>query len=236
MNEFNENSGGQDGEEADAVKVANQEALDSLPEMGRLEAVLFLAKEPVSSRKLSQLAGLTDGTQARSLIRQLNRQLDQCGRAFTIQMVAGGFQIRTRPAFDTWLSRIGNAPQAIRLSAPAMETLAVVAYRQPVLKADIEAIRGVGCGELLRQLLDRGMVRIAGRSNELGNPYLYGTTKRFQEVFGLSSLDALPRAKKLRGTGIPPVPGPEKNLPETPVDLLDEIPSNPQNLEPVNEQ
>ncbi len=231
MDDFDDNAG-----DADAQKANNQEALDSLPELRRVEAVLFLAKDPVNSRKLSQLAGLTDGTQARTLIRQLNQNLDHCGRAFKVQVVAGGFQLRTRPAFDSWLSRLAQTPRAIRWSVPAMETLAVVAYRQPVLKADIEAIRGVGCGELLRQLLDRGMVRIAGRSNDLGNPYLYGTTKRFQEVFGLSSLDALPRGKKLRGSGIPPVPVPAKYLPETPVDPLDEMPSNPQNLEPVNEQ
>lgn len=84
-----------------------------------------------------------------------------------------------------------------------METLAVVAYRQPVLKAEVEAVRGVSSGELLRQLLERNLVRIAGRSPELGNPYLYSTSKRFLECFGLANLEALPRAAKLRGRGIP---------------------------------
>jgi segregation and condensation protein B len=89
----------------------------------------------------------------------------------------------------------------VRLSAPAMETLAVVAYRQPVLRAEVEAIRGVQCGEILRQLMERDLVRIAGRSEELGRPFLYGTTRRFLEVFGLRHLDELPRAELAQADG-----------------------------------
>ena len=177
--------------------------LEKLDPLRRLEAVLFLASEPLHSRKLSQLAALQDGTQARSLIKQLNRSYDDEGRAFRIKQVAGGFQIRTRPMFADWLKKIQNAPSSIRLSGPAMETLSVVAYRQPVMKSEIEAVRGVSCGELLRQLLDRGLVKITGRSNELGNPLLYGTTRRFLEVFGLASIESLPRGGKLRGKGLP---------------------------------
>jgi segregation and condensation protein B len=235
MDEFDENPEEAGEADAEAAEVVNQAALRNLPELRRVEAVLFLAREPVTSRKLSQLAGLVDGTEARSTVRQLNRYYDQAGRAFSVQMVAGGFQLRTRPTFDPWLTRLDQNSRAIRLSAPALETLAVVAYRQPVLKADIEAIRGVGCGELLRQLLDRGMVRIAGRSSELGNPYLYGTTRRFLEVFGLASLEVLPRAGQLRGTGIPPAPQAPQNEPQSAREPLDETPSSPQNLEPVND-
>lgn len=211
---------------------ADESALRELPELNRLEAVLFLSREPLSSRKLSQLAGLTDGTQARSLIRKINRHYDEAGRSFNVQQVAGGFQLRTRAHFSMWLTRLQHAPAAIRLTAPAMETLAVVAYRQPVRKADIEAIRGVSCGDLLRQLLDRGMVRIAGRSSELGNPYLYGTTRRFLEVFGLPNLESLPRARQLRGSGLPAPPQPE-NPGSEPPNPLDESENTPQNLELV---
>ena len=183
-----------------------QAQLDPLDPMRRVEAVLFLAKEPLHSRKLSQLAGLEDGTQARSFVKKLNQHYDDMGRAFNVKQVAGGFQIRTRPMFSPWLKKVQGKPvnsRSLRLSGPAMETLSVVAYRQPVLKADVEAIRGVSCGELLRQLLDRGLVRIAGRSPELGNPFMYGTTRRFLEVFGLSSVEALPRGDRLRGKGLP---------------------------------
>ena len=99
----------------------------------------------------------------------------------------------TRPKFSKWLRRLEYVPGEVRLSAPAMETLSVVAYQQPVLRADVEAIRGVSCGEILNQLLQRDLIRIGGRSDELGRPYLYNTTKRFLQLFGLRNLDELPR-------------------------------------------
>lgn len=170
----------------------------------RLEAVLFLAREPLNSRKLSQYANLADGTEARTLIRRLNRLYDESGRAFRVEETAGGFRLMTRAKFASWLRRLAHVPPEVRLSAPALETLAVVAYRQPVLKAVIEAIRGVNCGEVLRQLMERDLVRIVGRSEELGRPYLYGPTRKFLQVFGLRSLDDLPRVEILRGSGRTP--------------------------------
>jgi segregation and condensation protein B len=164
----------------------------------RLEAVLFLAREPLNTRKLAQLAGLADGTEARTLVRRLNRLYDESGSAFRAEELAGGFQLLSRPKFGPWLRRLCRSPVEVRLSAPAQETLAVVAYRQPVLRAEIEAIRGVDCGEILRQLMDRDLVRTAGRAHELGRPYWYATTKRFLQVFGLRHLDELPRADLLR--------------------------------------
>ena len=164
----------------------------------RLEAILFLAKEPLSSRKLSQYANLADGTEARTLVARLNENLDRVGRAFQVQEVAGGFRLGTRSKFASWLRRLEHIPRETRLSGPAMETLAVVAYRQPVVRADVEAIRGVSCVEILRQLMERDFVRINGRSEELGRPYLYSTTKRFLQVFGLRSLEELPRSEILR--------------------------------------
>jgi segregation and condensation protein B len=128
----------------------------------------------------------------------LNNLYDASGRAFRVEEVAGGFQLLSRKRFARWLRRLTHTPSELRLSAPAMETLAVVAYRQPVLRADIEAIRGVNCGEILRQLMERDLVRISGRSEELGRPYLYSTTKRFLQLFGLRDLDQLPRAEVLR--------------------------------------
>jgi len=169
--------------------------------MRRLEAVFFLAREPLNTRKLSQHADLLDGTEARTLIRRLNQHFDQVGRAFRVEQVAGGFQLMTRRQFAGWLRRLGHVPNEIKLSNPALETLAVVAYRQPVMRVEIEAIRGVACGEILRQLLDRDLVRISGRSEELGRPFLYSTSKRFLMLFGLNSLEGLPRAEVFQKDG-----------------------------------
>ena len=162
------------------------------PKAAKLEAILFLARQPLGSRKLAQLAGLADGTKARTLVRVLNRRYDAEGSAFRVEEVAGGFQLMTRPKLAPWLRRLHPPPGEVRLSAPALETLAVVAYRQPVLRAEIEAIRGVQCGELLRQLMERDLVRIVGRSEELGRPLLYATSSRFLQVFGLRHLEDLP--------------------------------------------
>src|SRR4030095_531453 len=115
--------------------------------------------------------------------------------------------------------------------APALETLAVIAYRQPVGRADIEAIRGVNCGEILRQLMDRDLVRIAGRSEELGRPYLYATTKRFLELFGLNEIDDLPRVHELRASPLPAVP---PVIPLAPVEPNAEPPSE-FNDQPIDE-
>ncbi len=166
----------------------------------RLEAILFLSKEPLPSRRLVSLAGLADATEVRTLTRQLNELYESEGSAFRIEENAGGVQLLTRPQFGTWLRRLPFVPGELRLTQPTLETLALVAYRQPILRADIEAVRGVGSGEMLRQLMQRDLVRICGRSEELGRPYLYGTTRRFLQLFGLHSLDRLPRGEWVRQT------------------------------------
>ncbi len=166
----------------------------------RLEAVLFLAREPLTTRKLSQYANLADGTEARTLVRRLNELYDESDRAFRVERIAGGHQLLSRRKLANWIRRLGHVPKEVRLSVPAMETLSVVAYRQPVLRVDIEAIRGVSCGEILRQLMERDLVRIGGRSEELGRPYLYTTTKKFLRLFGLDTLDSLPRVETMRGS------------------------------------
>jgi segregation and condensation protein B len=171
--------------------------------LARIEAVLFLAREPLSSRKIAQMVNLADGTEARTLVRRLNRMLDESASAFRVEEVAGGFQLMTRPMFGPWLRRLLETPVKTRLSAPALETLAVVAYRQPVLRAEVEAIRGVQSGDILRQLMERDLVRISGRAEELGRPLTYGTTKRFLQVFGLRHLNELPRAEILRPRSVP---------------------------------
>jgi segregation and condensation protein B len=139
------------------------------------------------------MSGARDGRQVRGLIRRLSRQYDEQGRAFAVEEIAGGFQLLTRPEFGLWISRLHSRQQSDSLSKAALETLAIVAYRQPITRAEVDDIRGVQCGPVLRGLVDRRLIKVVGRSEELGRPLLYGTTRRFLEVFGLKSLSELPK-------------------------------------------
>jgi segregation and condensation protein B len=168
------------------------------PRLAWVEAALLAADEPLTTRRLASAAGLADGNEARRLVRKLQALYDADGAAFQVEEVAGGFQLLTRPEFHRWLVRLRRTGADLRLTAPARETLAIVAYRQPIMRADIEAIRGVHCGEILRLLMEKGVIRIAGRDNSLGRPVLYGTTKKFLQVFGLKSLRDLPLTEQLR--------------------------------------
>lgn len=179
-----------------AVETAPSET--TAAKLGRLEAVLFLTREALSTRKLAELADLADGTEARALVRDLGRRLRRRGSAFLPVEVAQGVLLMTRPQLADWIAKLHAPDEELRLSAPALETLAVVAYRQPATRADIEAIRGVQCGEILRVLMERDLLRIVGRSEELGRPFLYGTTRKFLQVFGLGRLEQLPPVDQIR--------------------------------------
>lgn len=165
--------------------------------LARMEAVLFAADEPLPLRKLVQAAGLPDVATGRHLLRKLQDLYDRDGSPFQIDELAGGFQLLTRPEYHRWLASLRKtAGLDLRLTGAARETLAIIAYRQPIMRADIEAIRGVHCGETLRLLMEKGLVKIAGRDNSLGRPVLYGTTKKFLQAFGLRNLKELPRAEE----------------------------------------
>lgn len=195
--------------DAKVLPIQKAEIPGEIPErtdfMRSLEALLFLTREPLSAHRLAQFLGAEETSQVLDGIRRLNQIYDGTRTAFRILEFARGFQLRTRPQFTPWLRQlcrqVGVANQEspeIRLSAPAMETLAIIAYREaystPVTRAEIEAVRGVqSCMEILRQLLGKDLIRIAGRSPELGRPRLYRTTKKFLEVFGLKSLLQLPK-------------------------------------------
>jgi segregation and condensation protein B len=160
--------------------------------LARIEAALFLATEPLTARKLTSAATLADSAEARRLIYMLRELYDADASAFQVEEIAGGFQLHTRPVYRPWLLRTQRTGSELKLSPAALETLAVVANRQPVPRADVEAVRGVGCGELLTQLMEKGLIKIVGRQESLGRPVLYGTTKRFLQAFGLGSLKELP--------------------------------------------
>jgi segregation and condensation protein B len=166
--------------------------------LARLEAALMLADEPLPARKLAAVADLADTAEARHLIERLKKLYDSGGTAFQIEEIAGGFQLLTRPVYHPWLNRLRRTGSEVRLSAAALETLAIVAYRQPIMRAEVENIRGVQCGDLLSQLMEKGVVKITGRHESLGRPVLYGTTKKFLQVFGLNSLKDLPEAEQLK--------------------------------------
>lgn len=157
-----------------------------------VEAALMAADEPLPARKLAQAAGLKGGTEARQVVRALQALYEAEGSAFEVQEIAGGFQLLTRPEFHPWLMRLRRSNTDLKLSGPARETLAIIAYRQPIGRADIEAIRGVQCSEVLRQLMEKNLIRITGRDTSLGRPVLYGTTKKFLQAYGLKSLRDLP--------------------------------------------
>src|SRR5579859_498534 len=118
-----------------------------------IEAALLVADEPLPARRLADVAGITDGNEARRLVRKLQSLYEQEEAAFQIEELAGGFQLLTRPEFHPWLARLRRAGNELRLTPASRETLAIVAYRQPIMRADVEAVRGVQCGEVLRQLM-----------------------------------------------------------------------------------
>ena len=195
------------GEQQQAEEKSSKPAREPIPEpdedfCARLEAVLLSLDKPATSGRLAEWLkiGVKEGGARfiRAAVKRLNEQYEASGRSFRIEKVAGGWQIRTLGEFADDLAVIRKRRNEGKLSQAALETLAIVAYRQPVLRADIEAIRGVACGEVLRSLMERRLIKIVGRAEELGRPMLYGTTKHFLEVFGLAGLKDLPRASELR--------------------------------------
>lgn len=161
-------------------------------DLARLEAVLWLADEPMSPKRLASAAELSSLSETMQLIGQLTSMLDADDSAFQLEELAGGYQLLTRTKYYPWLVRLGRTTGSDRLSPALLETLAIVAYRQPIMRAEVEAIRGVHCGDALRQLMEKKLLHIAGRHDSLGRPVLYGTTKKFLQMIGLKDLSALP--------------------------------------------
>jgi len=168
-----------------------------------VEALLFSTDAPLPANKLAQLVGVGDARDMRRHIETLNQRYAQTGASFRIESIANGFQMLTLPAYASWLGKLRKVRSESRLSPAALETLAIVAYKQPILRADVEAIRGVAVGDLLVRLREMNLVRIVGRAEEIGRPLLYGTTRRFLEVFGLGSIKDLPKTDELTSDNVP---------------------------------
>jgi len=162
-----------------------------------IEGLLFVADEPLSLEKLAQ--AFEDEIPLERLSRvvdELINEYEELGRAFVLKAVAGGFQFRTRPEISSYALRLKKKTPA-RLSRAALETLAIIAYRQPVLRAEVEKIRGVDAGGMIKMLLEKELIRVAGRRDLPGRPMAYGTTKKFLEIFDLPSLEALPSMEEM---------------------------------------
>ncbi len=162
-----------------------------------VEAVLFASDEPLTAERLAKIVE-TSVRQVKQHIKDLNDKYRANNSAYQIEQIAGGFQMLTLPAYNYWLKKLLRARSDSKLSAAALETLAIIAYKQPIIRADIEAIRGVAAGEMIRNLMYKGLVKIVGRAEVLGRPMLYGTTRKFLETFGLNSLRDLPKIEELK--------------------------------------
>ncbi|GMV06145.1 MAG: hypothetical protein AMXMBFR53_24210 [Gemmatimonadota bacterium] len=178
-----------------------------------VEAVLFASDAPLTADEIARADEALDEDQVEQAIRFLQAEYDDAERSFQIVVISEGYQILTRPEFAPYLERFDNVPRPSRLSGPALETLAIIAYRQPLGRIEIEYVRGVGSAGVLKTLQDRELIDVVGRAEGLGRPVLYGTTQRFLEHFGFKSLEDLPRPEEL------------------PVILRERIPLGPEELE-----
>lgn len=162
-----------------------------------VEALLFAVHEPISIRKISEIVEGTDAKEINEIINKLREEYDTYNRAFQIEEIANGFQLLSRPEYHEWISKTRKKTGEAKLSQSALETLAIISYKQPIIRAEIEAIRGVQSGQMIRTLIEKGLVKIVGRDEVLGRPLLYGTTKKFLEFFGLKSIKDLPKIEEL---------------------------------------
>ena len=163
-----------------------------------IEALLFVSGEPMRSEKLTEVLEGIEPSRMRDALEHLKRSYDAAGRGLQIVEVAGGYQIATRPECAPWIKALEKIKTATRLSRSGLETLAIAAYKQPVTRGEIEAIRGVDSAGVLKTLLERRVLKIVGRREGLGRPLLYGTTQEFLKYFGLKDLTELPALKELR--------------------------------------
>jgi segregation and condensation protein B len=192
----------------EAAKEAGVEAVNSQAEAigarelkAILEAVLFVSPEPVPVARLMSIVGTVSKAEVVQALGILTHDLDQDGRGIQLVQVAGGYRLVTKQEYGPWLKRMDKAKAAQKLSRSALESLAIIAYKQPLVRSEIEEIRGVETSGVLRTLCERKLVRIVGRKDLPGRPIMYGTTKFFLEHFGLQDLSQLPPLREFKELG-----------------------------------
>jgi segregation and condensation protein B len=174
-----------------------------------IESLIFVSESPLSLDRIKEVLGEVSKKDLQRYLSELVEDYERAQRSFTLVEVGEGFQFRTRPQYAEWIKKLKKT-KPLALSQPALETLAIVAYQQPIVRADVEKIRGVDSGGVLRTLLERKLIKILGKKDIPGRPLVYGTSKQFLEVFGLKDLSSLPTLKDVEGLG---PPHPEELLP-----------------------
>ncbi len=170
-----------------------------------VEALLFSTNEPVQAARITKILGIGTAGDIKTYVAGLNERFEETGASFRIELTAKGYVMQTLPAYHPWVSKLHKTRGESRLTPAGLETLAIVAYKQPTLRADIETVRGVAVGDMLLRLRELNLVRIVGRAEEIGRPLLYGTTTKFLEVFGLRSVKDLPKLDPDKPNEVPPL-------------------------------
>ncbi len=190
-----------------------------------IECLLFVADEPLTVDRLKSVLPAAEGKDIRQALSDLAEDYEARRGGFYLKEVAGGYQLRTRPEYKQWVQELVK-PSPLRLSRAALETLAIIAYKQPIIRADIEHVRGVDSGGVLRMLLEKKLVRVLGRKDIPGRPMIYATTKRFLELFDLKDLKDLPTPKEIEALGIPDEPNAQEQK-ELPIEAAEDCPPSP---------
>jgi segregation and condensation protein B len=172
--------------------------MDNLKQI--VESLLFVAEEPLTVERIRSIIAVVTPDEVRSALSDLSGEYETRDGGFYLREVAGGYQLRTRPEYTQWIKRLLQ-PKQQHLSKAALETLAIIAYKQPIMRSDVEYLRGVDCGGIMRMLLERKFIRILGRKDIPGRPMIYGTTRHFLEVFDLKDLKDLPTPKEIDALG-----------------------------------
>lgn len=169
---------------------------------GVIEALLFSTQRPLSAKELKEITDADDIKAVNELLEEIKADYVRENKSFKVVEVAGGYQFNTDPIYARWLRKLYKIKQSDYLTRPGLETLSVIAYKQPVTKAEIEFIRGVNADGVVKSLMEKGLIRISGKKKVIGNPYLYSTTRLFLQYFGLNSLEDLPKLPEFKEADI----------------------------------
>lgn len=170
--------------------------MDNIEAKKIVEALIFAAERSLSINQIREVLENVGAEKIKAIVEELNREYSAQQRSFTIKEVAGGYIHSTKPEFAPWLGKLYQKTRSEKLSRPALESLAIVAYRQPITRVEIEDIRGVNVDGVIRKLLEKSLIKICGRKELPGRPFCYGTTNEFLELFGLKSLENLPKLEE----------------------------------------